>query len=400
MCANFKKAFKKENISVPDSILKQLEKDLPNGFQYKSLSDGSCVMIPDDVNKIIKKESFIIPDHLVDKDIDEILKYTYSSQEPLKFKKNILVEGEVLKMEDMVKFPFRAEEISFGEVALLPSPFEEFNIGLEAYEVKKNIAMKRQASKNVDRVTFKRVDFNDLDFSYTFDLNNIKINFNIDINFEKCNSIGILLENLKIYKAFAEGSLKLGNINLSDKRHKFKANINKQVIDDMITFYDKLLKITNLINIEIKPKERIDKNDICSVEELYKSLIEKKPYKEYISIDKLNIGASKDIDKEFLSASDGIAFQASCDCEWTVLGTKIVLPSIMVIYNIIVNNIREVDSIDGIEYELDIKNISGEKIYKSIMHFKNNEEHADYIKSVGNVIESLKDAEELDGYIG
>lgn len=400
MCANFKKAFKKEDISVPDSILKQLEKDLPTGFQYKSLNDGVCIMVPDDINKIIKKESFIIPKHLEDKAIDDILKYMYSSQEPLKFKKDILVEGEALKMEDMIKFPFRSKAISNGEVVLLPSPFEEFNIELEAYGVKKNITIKRQASKNVDIATFKRVDFNDLDFSYTFDLINTKINFNIDINFENCKSIGTLLENLKLYKAFAEGNLKLGSINLSDKRHKFKANINKQVIDDMITFYDKLLEITELINIEIKPKERIDKNDICSVEELYKSLIEKKPYKEYISIDKLNIGASKDIDKEFFSSSDGIAFQASCDCEWNVLGSKIVLPSIMVIYNIIVNDIRKVDSIDGIEYELDIKNISGEKIYKSIIHFKNNEEHDEYIKSVDNVIESLKDAEELNEYIG
>ena len=396
MCANFKKAFKKENISVPDSILKQLGKILPDGFQYKSLNDGACVVVPDDINKIIKKESFIIPEHLLDKDIDEILKYTYSSQEPLKFKKSIPVEGKVLKVEDMIKFPFRAKEISFGEVALLPSPFKEFNIELEAYGVKKTITMKREVSKNIEKITFKRVDFNDLEFLYTFDLNNLKINFNMNINFENCNSIETLLEYLKLYKAFAEGILKLDNINLSDNNYKFKSNINKQVIDDMIDFYDKLLKITKLINIEIKPKESIDTEDICSVEELYKSLIEKKPCKEYIDIDKLNIGSDKDLDNEFFSKNDAIAFQASCDCEWTVLGSEIVLPSVMVIYNIIVTDIRKIDSIDGINYELDITNTKGKKIYKSSMYFKNKEEHDDYINNVDNVIESLKDSEEIN----
>lgn len=153
MCANFRKAFESKNMSVPKSILSQLEKDLPDGFKYKS---------SDDINKIIKKESFILPKKLEDKSINEILQYSYSSQEPLKLKENI----------------------SLGEIVLVPSPFCAFNLELSGNGIKKTIIIKRQESKDINRIIFKRVDSRDLDFSYTLNSKSSKINFSININFE------------------------------------------------------------------------------------------------------------------------------------------------------------------------------------------------------------------------
>lgn len=395
MCANFKKAFEKKEIIVPNSILKQLEKDLPKGFQYKSLNNGTCMAVPDDVSKIIRKESFIIPRELKDKSIDEILQYTYSSQEPLKFKSDIYIDDEVIKVEDMVKFPFSAEKIYCGQLALIPKPFEEFSLELEGNNVKKIINVKRQPSKDINKISIKSTQLNDLQFSYIMDLESSKIDFNIDINFEYCDSIERLIDNLKIYKSFGEGKLKIAGIDMGEKSLGFRTTINNKVIDDMITFYEKLFKVTDLINIEIKPSESISSDDIYSLEELYRALVEKKPYKEYINIDKLNIRTTKELDEDLFLNKEGASFQSSGNFECSILGYTIELPTIIVIYNIIVTKVNSVKYENIIDYELDITNMDGKKIYKSCIHFKNKEEHDNYINAIENIVEELKEAQEL-----
>lgn len=396
MCANFRKAFENKNMSVPDSILKQLEKDLPDGFKYKSLNDGVCIMIPDDINKIIKKESFILPKELEDKNIKEILQYSYSSQEPLKLKESIPLDDSILEIKDMLKFPFRAEEVSLGEIVLVPSPFHEFDLELSGNGVKKNIIIKRQKSKNTNKIIFKRVDSIDLDFSYILDLESSNINFSININFEKCTSIEELIVNLKLYKSFGDGTIKIFGIDIAKKGHDFKVNIDKNALDSIIDFYEKLLKITKLINIDIKPKSSIDNEDIYCVEELYRTLIDNKPYKEYIQMNKLNITMLNELDKDLILNKKGFAFHSSCKYECDILGYSIELPSIIAIYNIIVTDVKMLNSDKYIDYELDTSNIKGKKIYKSCMHFKDKDAYSNYIKSIDNIIEELKDAEEIN----
>ncbi|RDY25396.1 hypothetical protein CHL78_018405 [Romboutsia weinsteinii] len=395
MCANFKKAFQKRETSIPNSILKQLEKDLPKGFYYKPNNDGACIMIPDDINKIIKKESFIISKELKDKSIDEILQYTYSSQQPLKFKNSIEIDSKIIKVEDMVKFPFSAEKISTSELVLLPIPFEVFTLQLECDNVKKIINVKRQASEDINKINIKSVDSSDLEFSYMMDLKEPKIDFNIDINFESCNSLEQLIENFKLYKAFGEGKLKVAGIDLGDRAHEFKTNINNDAVSDMIDFYQKLLEVTSLIDIKVIPKENISREDIYSLEELYTTLVKQKPYKENININKLNLKASKELDEDIFLGKKGAAFQSSGNFECNILGSTIVLPTIVVIYNIIVTKVNKEKSENIIDYDLDITNMEGKKIYKSCIHFKNKEEHDNYISTVDNIVEELSGAQEL-----
>ncbi len=396
MCANFRKAFESKNISVPDSILKQLEKDLPDGFKYKSLDDGTCIMIPDDINKIIKKESFVLPKYLENKNINEILQYSYSSQEPLKLKENIPLDDGILIVKDMLKFPFRTEEVSLGEIVLVPSPFYEFNLELSGNGVKKNITMKRQKSKSINQIIFKRVDSRDLDFSYVLDSKSSKIKFRININFEQCDSIEELINNLKLYKSFGDGTIKISGTNIGKEGHNFKINIDRNALDSTIDFYEKLLKITKLINIDIKPKSSIDNEDIYCVEELYRTLIDNKPYKEYIQINKLNITMLDELHKDLISNNEGFAFHSSCKYECNILGYSIELPSIIAIYNIVITDVKILNSNKYIDYELDISNAKGKKIYRSCIHFKDEDAHNNYIKNIGNIIKELEDAEEIN----
>lgn len=395
MCANFRKAFESKNMSVPKSILSQLEKDLPDGFKYKSSDDGLCIMVPDDINKIIKKESFILPKKLEDKSINEILQYSYSSQEPLKLKENIPLGDSMLEVKDIFKFPFKAKEISLGEIVLVPSPFCAFNLELSGNGIKKTITIKRQESKDINRIIFKRVDSRDLDFSYTLNSKSSKINFSININFEQCVSIEELIDNLKLYKAFGDGTIKISGIGIDKKGHDFKIDIDRNALDSIIDFYEKLLKITKLLNIDIKPKSSIDNDDIYSVDELYRTLIEKKPYKKYTQINKLNISMLNELDKELISNKEGFAFYSLCEFECSILGCSIDLPSIIAIYNIRITDVKILNSSKYIDYELDISNSKGKKIYSSCMHFKDEDTRDNYIKNIDNIIEELNDTEEI-----
>lgn len=136
-----------------------------------------------------------------------------------------------------------------------------------------------------------------------------------------------------------------------------------------------------MINIKIKPKEEVLPDDIYNTEILYKCLIEKKPYKEYIEINNLSMTVGKELDIDKIFNNDKFVFKTFEDTEVEILNTKIPLYSILTMYNLIITGETHVKTYEGINYKLECSNSSKKKTYKSCMYFVDEKSRSEYINN-------------------
>ncbi|GAA0220266.1 abortive infection system toxin AbiGii family protein [Metaclostridioides mangenotii] len=395
MCARFHDAFKRNSAKIPETIIRQLEKQLlPDEFKYEAYEDGSCMLSTDSLKSLLNKDLFELPEYLVGNSIDKILEYSYNSQEKLQLKENVDINGKLFRTSNMLLTSITEDFQGKKNITFAPPEFKSFNINLESNNIIKTITLKRQPSKDIDIITFKRVDSKDLVIDLNINKENQSGKFYIKINFKDCKSIDQVIDNLEILKTLGNKTLKLNGKLISDILPDFNFKIEVDSLDYILNFYKKLNAITQYISININPKEEVYEEDIYNLEVLNKCIIKKEPFKEYIKIDNLSVTVDEEVDFINLK-NNNISFKTIEDTEIEILETKIPLYSILTIHDLTITGETHEKVGDNYVYQLECSNLPDKEMYKSCMYFTNSKSRNEYLNKFDNLIEEFSKAKEI-----
>jgi hypothetical protein len=395
MCARFHDAFKRSSAKIPETIIKQLEKQLlPDEFKYEAYEDGSCMLSTDSLKSLFNKDLFELPEYLVGNSYDKILEYSYNSQEKLYLKEKVDINGKLFRTSNILLTSISEDFQGEKNITIAPPEFKSFNINLESNNIIKTITLKRQPSKDIDIIIFKRVDSKDLVIDINTNKENQRAKFYIKINFNDCKSIDQVIDNLEILKALGNKTLKLNGNPISDILHDFDCKIEIDSLDYILNFYKKLNTITQYISININPKEEVYEKDIYNLEVLNKCIIKKEPFKEYIKIDNLSITVDEEVDFINLK-SNNLSFKTIEDTEIEILETKIPLYSILTIHDLTITGETHEKVGDSYVYQLECSNLPDKEMYKSCMYFTNSESRDEYLNKFDNLIDDFSKAKEI-----
>lgn len=388
MFVNFKDVFKEDNYKIPKEIIEALNENATEGLEYKQCDNDICVLVGENLN--IKLE-FEKPEGFTGKTSKELLDYSYRTQKPLKIINNdFYIKDKPLKMEDIIKSPFKEMKWENGEFFLHPRPFKPFFINIEGNGIVKELEILRQPCEDMNKMLFRTTDNSPIILKYVIEESKGDVKFNMDIDIDLCKSVQEAIEVLKIYKSLFESNLKI----LGAKINNTSKNDDAKIIEEMIDLYEKVLKIEFEIDIHFKPKKEIDSNDVYIIEGLYKNLIEKVPYKEYCYLSNLKVSNDKQFNWNELIDKEGIGFTVNSIEEVNILGIKIKLPSITGLFSFKIKEAKVIKEDEVFEYQLVIDEDEQKKMYKSILYFKSEEDRDLYI-SDNNVQIILKEADPI-----
>lgn len=374
MFSNFAKTFKKNenDIKIPKEIIEALNNKLPDGLKYKYIKKGVCGITPtSDMTFHIKPK---LPDDFKGQSAEDLLEFMYRTQHEIECSPDedgfADVNGFKLKIDDFVKFPLYEGNLTTSVFVIKPEPFKKFKISLEGNGIKKDIWIKRQPHPNMFKSFFKNDSDNDaLKITYIIDEKNWRIKYNFNIDIERSKNIKDILDITKLFYALLRGKFKINGVELSAyiKTKSFNKKENK-AMKQTIRFWKKILQIENLVDTKFIPSFPITNTDALLIEKLYRTLVEKKPYREYGTIGNISTSKNDNIEQQAIKGASGIAFQFSKDETIGVFGREVPLHTIIGIFNIKVIDIKE-DKDDSNRLQFIMEPNDKKKSYISVLHF-------------------------------
>lgn len=396
MFANFKKAFKKDETTykIPQAILESMSDKLPEGFEYVQVARKTCA-IKSKNKKTNIKVKLKLDDKVNIKNPQELSEYLYRSQKEVEIDSSIIeFDGFKFSVNDLIKMPFSSNEFDEKNIKLILKPVSfpkpiPLIIGYGDNNIEMNF--QRQPYEDLHKSLFKSIDRKSLVISYMLDEVSKGITVNITINIGEAESVEEIVIISEIYKCFKNGKGKISNIELN----KGFDNANEESgLDSLIQFWNKVNLLSKELGILFKPQKEIKKSDIDLVEKLYKSFIEKKPYREFINIDEIEVTFSKESDNSGMLNKDGIVLDFTSNNEYKLLGQKLNLLDHVMWCNLKIKDIVLIDK-KNYKYKFIIDEESSNKLFQVIRHFKSIEEIEIYRESISRNVNDLENIEIL-----
>ncbi|MFE6170187.1 abortive infection system toxin AbiGii family protein [Viridibacillus arvi] len=386
MFVDFNKAFfnKETKLKMPQEVMTALNEKLPKGFKYAEIDNGVVGLTPESSEVKIGGFKFDTSSEVFGKfkpsNVNEVMEYLYRTQKRYKINVDsddkLNINGTEFKIEELIDYPY--EEKSRGDYSftVIPQPFQPpFNISLEGNGVKKEFIIERQPFADMQKSLYKSVNDSNFEISYIIDEENLKISFNFNLNIKSANSVIELVEYLTMYYSCMVGEIKLNGEKLPKVQ---TSSLEGKSMKETISFWEKVLTIEEVLKVNLIPDPQIEFNEVICIEKLFKSIIEKKPFKEYINIDELTIkGVSNDFDIERVVDAEGVSFSFQQSSSMKILGVNIDLNSIVSYFDMKVKSYKCTNEKER-NYKLFIEPYKDGKIYQSIMYFINEEESGKY----------------------
>lgn len=388
MFADFNKAFfnndDETKLKIPQEVMNTLNEKLPNGFKYVEIDNGVVGLTPESTKIKIEGFKFDTSNEVFGKfkpsNVDEVMEYLYRTQKRYKINvdsdEKLNINGTEFKIEDLIDYPYEEKSLNGCSFTIIPQPFQPpFNISLEAEGIKKEFIIERQPFADMHKSLYKSINDINFEISYIVDEENLRVSFNFNLSIKNANSVMELVEYLKLYYFCMIGEIKLNGEKLPKVQ---KSSLENKSMKETISFWEKVLKLEQVLNVNFIPDPQIGYNEFVYIERLYKTLIEKKPFKEYINIDELTLkGISNDFDIERIVDTEGISFSFQKSTSMKVLGVNIDLNSIVSYFDMKVKSYKYTNEIER-DYKLFIEPYKSRKIYQSIMYFIDEEEIEKY----------------------
>lgn len=404
MFSNFKKAFiNKPNFSdaIPLVIMDSMNTELPEGFYYEPDHDGFCRL--DSKNGLeFQSGKIVLPEKakgvLSERPtLEEVKRYSYNSQTPIKLEADehgyILINGEKIKLNDMVKAPLQNIEIENSFLWMHPNPFPEpfkLRIGGDGYE--KEVMISRKPNNSVYVQLFETI--NDSLMSIKYYLNPLAMEesaftITMSIDIKNAKKVSEVVETYHIFNAFMDGKGTIGGVVIaSDQTHP-----EKKVSDDTIAFWDKLYSLEKSLELEFEIEDGITVKDSRIMEELYRSLIEKKPFKTFRAYNSVTGTGGLQAIPEFETGQE-IYLEIVSNGIIDFLGCTIPVKELKGIFAASMIRPEEKDIGPNGEYEIKITNVPGKKMYDSVQYYLVEEEMEEMRKNPEH-IEVFRLAEEI-----
>lgn len=275
----------------------------------------------------------------------------------------------------------------------LPTPFD---IDVGDGEHSRKLTINRVPNQSVHMTKYTSEENKPLYIEYLIDNRNNSISFfKISFNLLYAETIKDIVETTVIFNAFISGN---GYIEKQRLNNICGPNADKYD-EKIIVFWKKLLKLEGVLDIQFTPpKEDLDFEDMCLVEELYQNLVNKVPIRNNKKITDIN-GDWEVRREENLRFAIGmplsLQFETTVKC--TLFEKTIGLPCIIAVFNC---KLSKYDR-DGKKYKLHVENENLEKhSYTSTMYFKSKSELNDFKnKEFNDKIEMFKNAKKADEYL-
>jgi len=325
MLYNFKKAFQKkendEKVTVPKEVIKSLDKSLPKGLVHKEIGDGIYGVFPDDSLSIDGEKKLLlknlvfqdIPEDCHAKNMNELMKYIYCTQRPIKFKadkdSSIKIGSHKLKLDELVKTPLGDSKKEERTFAIVPAPFEPYKITISGRGVCNSILMTRKPCKDLKHVIVENID--DTTMTVKFDYNTVTtaLSASLTVNIENIDTTSVMLDALKLQGSFFDRT-----IEIDGKKVFANGTISKQSFDEnenrrTIKFWEKIEKLERVLGEKFKFSLPMSQDDLHILLTLYYSLVKREPYKEYGEFSKMNLKFSGSIDYSKVKDATSFVYQ-------------------------------------------------------------------------------------------
>lgn len=378
MFSNFKDAFKENphySENPPQVVIDAISSDLPDNLFYVHDHDGFCRLEASEGLQI--QSGTIILSLDAKKALSEsptfhdILRYAYNSQTLIKVQPDkdgkIIINGNKISLEDMVKAPLKNMQFSSAELWLQPSQFPspfKLTIGNSEHDIEMLIT--RVPNNSLYTQEYQSINQNVLSINYKLNINSEPPSFifNISFNIENAKKASDIVIAYEIFNSFIDGNGLIGGNNLiiSTKQS------NKKISQDTIAFWNKVSELELLLNVAFNVTEDITVNDAKIIEALYRSLVENKPFKTYCTYSSVkgkgslepisNIDKNQEIYLEFETTK----------CI-NILGQNIELFELQGIFGATIIPPNTDCISEDTEYEVKLATVTGKKMYCSCQYF-------------------------------
>lgn len=327
---------------VPSTLIEYMNKRLENNqLEYFQDSNGVCILKPrnsDDIKisnitfELNSNQKKILGENPT---TSAILKYCYDFQDSIKTTSTntIRMNGEDISIKEFIVKPFFKNEFENGSFVIIPLSFPNVHpIILINGEYEVQIQIERIANSEMNIHQYKGFGLNHmLEFTLQYDVLDGTNNLSVHYDFTKGKSFTEYLTCAHIFNGLLDGTTLLKEI----KKPIIKPSNPELKIDDItLEIWKKIISIEEKIDVQFDPVFEIETENLDLVYKLYRSLIEKRPYKinkklSTLTFNLLNFDIKDNINKP-------LYFQFNNEMTINLLGKTIEMYIISSAYNMMI----------------------------------------------------------------
>ena len=404
MFSNFKDTFIKKpqyTSEPPQAVIASISQELPDGFYYVHDHDGYCrIEAPEGLNIQSGKV------HLSDEDraclpnnctMNDVLKYSYNAQREVVLSPNddgcFIINGEHVRAIDFVKTPMRNMTFIDAQLRVVPAKFPApFDLEVSSDGYTETLHIKRVPNRSLNVEKYESDGSTVISVWFTIDpTSSTPFTFNITVNMKKAKAVKDAIAAYHIYNAFADGKGYIGGNPLSIKDH----TPFEKVPIEVIRLAEKLLQLEEHLDVHFDFSKGVTIADAKTADELYRSIIEKKPFKRFKTFDTLSgkghfITASKQ--KEYVNTA--IAFEFSGSKHISLLNANFTCRALSCIFNAVIASFSADGDEETGDFVIHLTTAPGEKMYESVQYFMS-EDQLDMFRENKDHITVLREATEI-----
>ena len=400
MFASFNDVFKSKSLreqKVPDVTLKYLSNSLPKGVKYVSDEHGNLTITSSDGSKItIGGFNVTVTDEMRSVlgnqySTAQIAKYAYNTQEKiamnLKEDGIIIVNGERMPVEKFAYNMFDNFSYVNSKFYMVPPKFPEpFELELGCEKYKRKLSFQRVPYASLDKSKFQSVNEDPLRMEFIVCEEDYSVKMTLGFDLKKANTVKDIVETVFIYNAYCDGKgLLMGH---PVGRTQDKAD-DKKFDEKSAQFWEKVLEIEEKLNLKfIPPKDDIEFETICLVEQLYQNLICKKPVKQREIITSIisDMNVKEGVNLDDLIGKQ-IFFQYNATTTFELFEKEFSLPAILGIFNSTFKSYEILDD-NKTKIILGIKD-KNQKPFTAILCFASDSDLNEYVKENPDCYENI-----------
>lgn len=391
MFANFREAFKKDKqeISVPKEILEYLNSELPKDFKYAKGPDGAAILTIADMEDM-KMQFSIEPQFMHGIKLNtqaDIIEYAYRTQQVIPLAgTSLTINGVEFDFSDLIRFPL-APNKELKDLYIQPQPFPDpFAVTLQGGQVEKLVMIVRKPYADMHKVLLGSVEDEPFTISYVFDELSGTVKFNFHININKSKSIKEIVESLTLYDAFQKGSGKISGYPFPPAD---ASDLPSKENQESLSFWNNVYELEKKLNVSFIPELPLAQDDAQWFLKLHYSLIEEKPFKEYVKMEKFNSTSGDVFKRAFEEDKKKLSITFVQESELTIMGVSITIFESTGVFNFEVKDVIDTNQKNSVD--IIVEPVDEKGIYTATRIFLKEDDALAFTK---NHSAELRDAEE------
>lgn len=404
MFSNFRDAFIKKpqyTSEPPQAVIDLISRELPNGFYYVHDHDGYCrIEAPEGLNiqsgKVLlsDEDKAVLPDGF---SMDDVLKYSYNFQKEIILLPNddgcFTINGENVSATDFVKTPMQNMTFTNAQLRIKPQKFPSpFDLEVSGDGHTQKLHIKRVPNRSLNVEKYESDESTVLMVWFTIDpVPPSPFTFNISVNMKRARSVKEVITAYHIYNAFADGKGYIGGNPLRIENH----TPFEKVPTEVVCLAEKLLQLEECLDVKFDLSRGPTVADAKVADELYRSLIEKKPFKYFKTFDTLSgTGHFIDSTKQQEYINTAMVFEFSEKKQVSLLGVDLGLYADNCIFNAVISSFSSAGDKETGDFVIHLATAPGEKMYESVQYFITEDQLISFREDKNHII-VLKEAAEI-----